>query len=387
MIEKALSGSRRYWTWIAVLILFIIVGFVFYLRQWSLGLGITGMGRNVSWGLYIANFTFLVGIAASAVIVVLPYYLHDYKLFGRITVLGEFLAISAVIMTTLFIFVDLGQPERILNIILYPSPHSVMFWDMIVLSVYLVLNIIIGWYTLDAEHKSIAAPAWTRPLIIISIPWAISIHTVTAFIYSGLGARPFWLTALLAPRFLASAFASGPSLLIILCLIIKRFTRFDPGREAIRKVALVVTYALCVNIFFFLVEIFTVFYSGLPEHLGYFRYLFFGLNGHASLTPWIWFSMVLAWISLILMLNPAVQKNDTALAVVSIAIILSIWIEKGIGLVVAGFIPSPLGEIFEYSPTLPEILISTGIYSLGLLILTVLFKVATAVKADTGQQT
>ncbi|OPY77533.1 MAG: Polysulfide reductase, NrfD [Syntrophorhabdus sp. PtaU1.Bin058] len=382
MIEKALSGSRRYWTWITVLILFIIVGFVFYLRQLSIGLGITGMGRNVSWGLYIANFTFLVGVAASAVIVVLPYYLHDYKLFGRITVLGEFLAISAVVMTTLFIFVDLGQPERVLNIILYPSPRSLLFWDMVVLSVYLILNIVIGWYTLDAEHKSIAAPAWTRPLIIISIPWAISIHTVTAFIYSGLGARPFWLTALLAPRFLASAFASGPSLLIILCLIIKRFTRFDPGREAIRKVALVVTYALCINIFFFLVEIFTVFYSSLPEHLGYFRYLFFGLNGHASLTPWIWFSMVLAWISLILMLNPAVRKNDTALAVVSIAIILSIWIEKGIGLVVAGFIPSPLGEIFEYSPTLPEILISTGIYSLGLLILTVLFKVATAVKAE-----
>jgi molybdopterin-containing oxidoreductase family membrane subunit len=382
MIEKALSGSRRYWTWITVLILFIIVGFVFYLRQLSVGLGITGMGRNVSWGLYIANFTFLVGVAASAVIVVLPYYLHDYKLFGRITVLGEFLAVSAVVMTTLFIFVDLGQPERVLNIILYPSPRSVLFWDMIVLSVYLILNIIIGWYTLDAEHKSVAAPAWIKPLIIISIPWAISIHTVTAFIYSGLGARPFWLTALLAPRFLASAFASGPSLLIVLCLIIKRFTGFDPGREAIRKVALVVTYALCINIFFFLVEIFTVFYSGLPEHLGYFRYLLFGLNGHASLTPWIWFSMVLAWISLILMLNPAVRKNDTVLAVVCIAIILSVWIEKGIGLVVAGFIPSPLGEIFEYSPTLPEILISAGIYSLGLLILTVLFKVATAVKTE-----
>lgn len=384
MIEKAFSGSCRYWTWITVLALLVIVGFLFYLRQLSVGLGITGMGRNVSWGLYIANFTFLVGVAASAVIVVLPYYLHDYKVFGRVTVLGEFLAVSAVVMTVLFIFVDLGQPERVLNIILYPSPGSLLFWDMIVLTVYLILNIIIGWYTLDAEQKSIAAPAWIKPLIIVSIPWAISIHTVTAFIYSGLGARPFWLTALLAPRFLASAFASGPSLLIVLCLLIKRFTRFDPGREAIQKIAMVVTYALCINIFFFLVELFTVFYSGLPEHLSYFRYLLFGLNGYSSLTPWIWFSMILSWISLILMLNPAVRKNETLLAVVCIAIIVSIWIEKSIGLVVAGFIPSPLGEIFEYSPTLPEILISAGIYGLGFLVLTILLKVAAAIKVDAG---
>ena len=146
MLEKALKGSRGYWIWISFLLAIITIGFYFYLHQLDYGLGVTGMSRDVSWGLYIAQFTFLVGIAASAVMLVLPYYLHDYKAFGKITILGEFLAVSAVIMCVIFIFVDLGQPSRVLNVLLYPAPTSILFWDMIVLSGYLLINII---YRLD----------------------------------------------------------------------------------------------------------------------------------------------------------------------------------------------------------------------------------------------
>ena len=286
MFEKALRGNRRYWGWIILLVAISAVGLAFYLRQWDYGLATTGMSRDVSWGLYIANFTFMVGVAASAVMVVLPYYLHNYREFGKITILGEFLAVAAVMMAILFVMVDLGQPARALNLILYPSPRSLLFWDVVVLIVYLLLNIFIGWNVLDAERKSEPLPSWVKPLVILSIPWAISIHTVTAFIYSGLGARPFWLTALLAPRFLASAFAAGPALLIILSLIIRKITRFDISTTALQKVALIVTYAMIVNMFFLLVEFFTTFYSKIPEHMNHFQYLLFGLEGQAALVPW-----------------------------------------------------------------------------------------------------
>ncbi|MFQ6122472.1 MAG: sulfate reduction electron transfer complex DsrMKJOP subunit DsrP [Dehalococcoidales bacterium] len=382
MFEKALVGSRRYWGWIILLVMVSVVGFVFYLQQLSYGLGITGMSRNVSWGLYIANFTFLVGIAASAVMVVLPYYLHNYKEFGRITALGEFLAVAAVIMCGLFIFVDLGQPARVFNMILHPSPNSLLFWDMVVLAVYLLLNVVIAWSTLDAERKSEPPPAWGKPLILISIPWAISIHTVTAFIYSGLGARPFWLTALLAPRFLASAFASGPALLIILCLIIKRFTKFDPGREALQKVAQIVTYAMIITVFFLLVELFTVFYSEIPEHMIHFQYLLFGLDGKATLVPWMWTSLILAAVALALLINPSTRRRENTLAIACVAVFASIWIDKGLGLIVPGFIPSPTGEIFEYWPTVPEALITIGVWALGFLILTILYKIAISVSEE-----
>ena len=382
MLEKALSGSRRYWGWIALLGVVTLVGLGFYLQQLQYGLGITGMSRDVSWGLYIANFTFFVGVAASAVMVVLPYYLHNVKEFGRLVVLGEFLAVAAVIMAVTFIIVDLGQPGRLFNLILHPTLSSVIFWDVIVLTVYLLLNAVIGWTTLDASRKLEQPPSWVKPLILISIPWAISIHTVTAFIYSGLVARPFWLTALMAPRFLASAFASGPALLIIVAIIIRRFTRFDPGRAALHKLAQIVTYALIITLFFLLVEMFTVFYSGIPEHMAHFQYLLFGLDGHARLVPWMWASIALALVALVLLINPTTRHREDLLVLACAAVFISIWIDKGLGLIVPGFIPSPLTEVFEYFPTAPEVAITLGVWALGFLILTVLYKVAVSVKEE-----
>jgi len=340
------------------------------------------MSRDVSWGLYIANFTFFVGVAASAVMVVLPYYLHNQKEFGRITVLGEFLAVAAVVMCILFVTIDLGQPGRMLNLILHASPNSVLFWDVVVLSVYLVLNAVVGWSTLDAERKSEAPLAWVKPLIMLSIPWAVSIHTVTAFIYSGLVARPFWFTALLAPRFLASAFASGPSLLIILSLIVRRFTKFDPGEVALQKLAKIVIYALSITVFFLGVELFTTFYSKMPEHMIHFRYLLFGLEGQAKLVPSMWTSIILALIALVLLINPNTRKKESVLAVACVAVFISIWIDKGLGLIVPGFIPSPTGTVFEYWPTAPEAFITIGVWALGFLILTVLYKIAISVKEE-----
>lgn len=380
MIEHALHGNKKYWTLIFSLIILIGIGFISYMYQLREGLAITGMSRDVSWGLYIAQFTFLVGVAASAVMVVLPYYLHNYKAFGKMTILGEFLAVSSVVMCGLFIFVDIGQPSRVFNIMLYPSPSSMFFWDFVSLGGYLLLNIVIGWITLDSERKDIAPPKWIKPLIYISIPWAISIHTVTAFIYSGLGARSFWFTAIMAPRFLASAFAAGPALLILLTLIIKRVSSFDPGKEAIQTLAKIVTYAIIINVFFVLLEIFTVFYSGIEEHIQHFKYLFVGLHEKSNLVPFMWVSVTLAITAIILLINPRTRKRENLLVFACIAVFLSIWIEKGMGLVVTGFIPSPLDQITEYMPTLPEVLITVGVYGIGFLILSILYKIVITIR-------
>lgn len=382
MFEKALKGGRYYWTLIGILSLVILVGFLAYLFQMRQGLTVTGLSRDVPWGFYIAQFTFLVGVAASAVMVVLPYYLHNHKSFGRLTVLGEFLAIAACGMCMLFVFVDMGQPMRVLNMMLHPTPNSLMFWDFLVLSGYLLLNVVISQVTFGAERKGVPPPKWIKPVIVLSIPWAVSIHTVTAFLYSGLEARAFWMTAILAPRFLASAFASGPSLLIILCLLIRRFTSFDPGKEAIRTLSQIVTYALLINVFFVAVELFTGLYSRIPEHMEHFEYLFFGLDGKQALVPWMWTSQLFAFAALVVLLIPKWRKNEKILLVTCFAVIVSIWIEKGLGMVITGFIPSPLGGVTEYWPTPPEVLISMGIYAFGGLVLTVLFKIATSVREE-----
>jgi molybdopterin-containing oxidoreductase family membrane subunit len=382
MIEKAVKGGKGYWAWLLFLLAVVGVGFICYLYQWNHGLSVTGMSRSVSWGLYIANFTFFVGVAASAVTVVLPYYLHNVKEFGKITILGEFLAVPAVIMSLLFIIVDLGRPDRAFNMILHPTPGSLLFWDMVVLNGYLLLNLVIGWSTLDAENKEEKPLPWVRFLILLSIPWAVSIHTVTAFIYQAAVARPLWHTPLWAPRFLASAFASGPALLILMSLFIRRVTRFDPGDGTIQKVATIAVYALLVNIFLLLVELFTTLYGGIPEDVEQLRYLFVGIDGHHALAPWIWLSMALMVGSALVLLSARLRRREGILALACVAIVVGVWIDKGLGLVVPGFIPSPLGDVTEYAPTLPEVLIVTGVWALGALLITLLYRIALYVKVE-----
>jgi len=382
MLEKALSGSKRYWTWVTLLLALIGIGAGFYARQFSEGLGITGMSRDVSWGFYIAQLTFFVGVAASAVMLVIPYYLHDYKKFGKITVLGEFVAVGAVTMCLLFVIVDLGQPMRLMNVILHPTPNSVLFWDMIVLNVYLFLNLLIGWTSLRAEKAGVHHPKWLKPFIYLSIPWAVSIHTVTAFLYAGLPGRGFWLSAVMAPRFLTSAFAAGPALLILLALLVRKVSKFDPGKEQIQTLAKIVAYALPLNLFLLGCEIFTVFYSQIPDHMLHFQYLYFGLHGHSALVPWMWASVILAFVAVYLLVNPKTRAKEGLLAVACVMTFAATWIDKGLGMISGGFVPNPLEEITEYAPTFPEFMITVGVWAIGALVITVLYKVAISVREE-----
>jgi len=382
MLEFALRGSRGYWIWVISLAGVVSAGFGAYLYQFHEGLTVTGLSRDVSWGLYIAQLTFLVGVAASAVLLVLPYYLHNYKVFGRITVLGEFMAVVAVNMCMLFVLVDLGNPVRLLNIFLYPTPNSILFWDASILMVYLLLNIVIGWTALASERKQTKPPTWVKPLIYLSIPWAISIHTVTAFLYAGLPARHLWLTAVMAPRFLASAFAAGPALLILLSLLLRRVSTFDAGNEAIRKLTQIMTYAMIINLFLIIMEFFTAFYSNIPDHMRSLTYLYMGLEGKTALVPWMWVSSFLGIVGVILLLTPAPRRNERVLAATSIIVFISLWIDKGMGLVIGGFIPNPMEKVAQYAPTAPEIIITIGVYALGALILSALYKIAVSVKRE-----
>jgi molybdopterin-containing oxidoreductase family membrane subunit len=382
MLEKALVGTKRYYGLLAILAGLFALGFLFYLKQLNFGLGITGMGRDVSWGFYISQFTYLVGVAASAVMVVLPYYLHNYKAFGRVTILGEFLAVAAVSMCVTFVLVDMGRPDRVFNVFKYPTPGSVMFWDIIVLNGYLVLNILIGWNVLECERHSIAPPKWVKFLSYVSIPWAVSIHTVTAFLYAGLPGRGYWLTAILAPRFLSSAFAAGPALLILLCLLVRKYSKFDPGKEQIQTLAKVVTYATLINVFFFFCEVFTVFYSQLPDHLAHFQYLFVGLDGKGQLVPLMWFSIVGMTLAALFLVNPKLRKNETTLAALCGLVIITTWLDKGLGLMTGGFVPNPLEQVTEYWPTMPEAIISLGVWAMGFLVLTILYKIAVSIKEE-----
>ncbi len=383
MVEKLLCAPIRYYAWLFFLLVIIGIGGLVYLDQLEKGLTITGMSRDVSWGLYISQFTYFVGVAASAVMLVLPAYFHHYKQFKRMIIFGEFMAIAAVIMCMLFIVVDMGQPQRMLNVILNPTPNSVMFYDMLVLIGYLCLNLIIGWVTLEAERLDIDPPKWIKPIIYLSIIWAFSIHTVTAFLYAGLPGRHYWLTAIMAARFLSSAFCSGPAILLLLVFTLRRVTGFDPGKEAVKTLTVIITYAMCINVFFYLLEVFTAFYSGIPGHQHPMVYLFVGDHGHpAWVNAWMWAAVLMAFASLAILIPPSLRENTSLLPIALIMLVLASWIDKGLGLLIGGFTPNQFDTVTNYLPTGPEIMIALAIYAIGILVVSLLWKIAIDVKRE-----
>jgi len=384
MLELALKGSKRYWMWISFLMVLIGIGALAYVNQLVMGLETTGMSRDVSWGFYISQLTYLVGLAASGVMIVLPNYFHGYKANKHMVIFGEFMAIAACIMCLLFVVVDIGQPSRMMNMFLHPTPNSVLFWDAMVINGYLFLNLFVGWTCLTADRANLSHPKWLKPFIYISIIWAFSIHTVTAFLYQGLPGRHYWLTAILAARFLASAFCAGPAILTLVMLVTERVTTFKMPKNALKTLVKIIAYAMCVNMFFFALEVFTAFYSNMPGHMHPLVYLFAGVHGHHELVGLMWTFIGFAAISITLLVTPKLRNNMKLLPWTLVILVIATWLDKGLGLLIAGFNPTPFGTITPYWPTGKELLVSMMIYALGALIVTVLFKVATEVKQEMG---
>jgi molybdopterin-containing oxidoreductase family membrane subunit len=318
------------------------------------------------------------------VLLVIPADIFHRADVKSVVLLGEGLAVAAVLCAMLFVVVDLGSPERAWHLIPFIGrfnwPNSMLAWDVLVLNGYLALSLGLPFYVQYCNYCG-REPAMRLyfPWVVVAMLWAISIHTVTAFLFSANAARPFWHTSLLGPRFIASAFVSGPALIIIILKVLRRFTDYPVRQSVIDMLALIMTVALQISLFFVVAELFTDFYNE-TAHAGSMRYLFLGLDGLGSLRPWIGSALAMNVAAVLILsvhpwrLNPGLLNLACGLA------FTGIWVEKGMGLVVPGFIPTPLGEVFEYTPTLTEMLITVGIWAVGALVFTLLAKASIAVQ-------
>lgn len=376
----ATDGSALFYGWMTTLTALALVGVNAWAKQYALGMGVTGLSDHVSWGLYIANFTFGVGLAAGGVMMVIPAYLYKDRSMHDVVILGELLAVAAIIICTLFIAVDLGRPDRFWHIIpglgRFNWPMSMLTWDVIVLNGYLLLNLHICGYLLYTRFLGRRPnPVWYLPFVLLSIAWAISIHTVTAFLYQGLGGRPFWNSALLAPRFLTSAFVSGPVFLVLTMLIVRQVAGLRIPVAPMRTLVQIIRVAILVNLLMMVSELFTEFYTG-SDHSSHATYLFFGLHGKTALVPWMWSAVGLNVLAAIMLLHPWATRKPAWFVVAGVCAFVGVWIEKGIGLIVPGFVPSTLHELVEYTPTLAECQITLGIWAAGLMVYTLAVKIA-----------
>jgi molybdopterin-containing oxidoreductase family membrane subunit len=375
-----LQGRGLYWTWIAVLLALVASGAAAYLEQLRAGLVLTSMRDPVSWGFYIGNFTFLVGVAAAAVVLVIPAYVYDWKPIREIVIIGELLAVSAIVMCMLFVMVDIGRPERFWHLLppwgRLNLPSSILAWDSVVLTAYLVVNFVVATHIL---YRAFCRRPYEKrlvvPLVLLSIPMAVGIHTVTAFLYNGLAARPYWNSSILAPQFLASAFCSGPAILLVVLQLLRRFTRFEIQDQAIWKIAELMAYAMFLNLFLHGAEAFKEYYSD-TEHLLYTRYWFEGLGANRTLVPYAWTAVGLNAAAFVLFVVPKARRNTLALNLGCLATYSGCYIEKGMGLIIPGFTPDTLGEIYRYAPSMVELRVAAGVFAIGFLVFTLMLRVA-----------
>jgi Ni/Fe-hydrogenase subunit HybB-like protein len=379
-VRLVLRGNAVYWGWLAFLAILIVSGGLAYAAQVRAGLVITAMRDQVSWGFYIGNFTFLVGVAAAAVVLVIPAYVYDWKPIREIVIYGELLAVSAIVMCLLFVLVDIGRPDRFWHLL--PGighlnfPQSILAWDVLVLNLYFVVNFAvvthICYRAFSGRHYN---PKIVVPLVLLSIPMAVGIHTVTAFLYNGLAARPYWNSSILAPQFLASAFCAGPAILLIVLQLLRRFTSFEIQDQAISKIAELMAYAMFLNLFLHGAEAFKEYYSD-TEHLLFTRYWYEGLGVHRTLVPYAWAAVTLNVVAFVLFIVPRTRRHWLTLNVGCLAVYAGCYIEKGMGLIIPGLTPDVLGEIYEYTPSLTELRVAAGVFALGFLIFTLMLKVA-----------
>jgi molybdopterin-containing oxidoreductase family membrane subunit len=368
-------GPRAYWAWLAFLAALIVSGAMAYADQVREGLIVTAMRDQVSWGFYIGNFTFLVGVAAAAVVLVIPAYVYNWKPIREIVIFGELLAISAIVMCLMFVLVDIGRPDRFWHLLPLAGhlnfPQSILAWDVLVLNVYFAINFAVATHILyRAFHGKHYRKALVVPLVLLSIPMAVGIHTVTAFLYNGLAARPYWNSSILAPQFLASAFCSGPAILLIVLQLLRRFTRFEIQDQAIWKIAELMAYAMFLNLFLHGAEASKEYYSH-TEHPLYTRYWYEG-----PLAPYAWSAVAMNVAAFALFIVPRTRRNWIAMNAGCLAVYAGCYIEKGMGLIIPGLTPDALGEIYFYSPSMTELRVAAGVFAVGFLVFTLMLKVA-----------
>ncbi|MBF0493266.1 MAG: polysulfide reductase NrfD [Deltaproteobacteria bacterium] len=386
MISQVIKGPKIYYAWLGILSLFILLGVEGYSEQLRTGLIATSLTDQVSWGAYIANFTYIVGLAAAAVMLVIPAYIYKIKAMKEVVIIGEMFALSAIVMCLLFVTVDIGRPDRMWHLMPLIGrmnwPISMLTWDVIVLNGYLLLNLHIPGYMLYKKYKDEPlTPLYYKPFVYISVFWAVSIHTVTAFLYCGLGGKPFWNSAIVAPRFLVSAFAVGPSFIFLSLQLIEKFSTFKVPKEAYKILNRIVAVTLNLNLLFLICEVFKEFYTG--AHTLSAEYLFFGLEGHYTLTPFIWTAILFNVVATVIYSSRKFNKKTLLLNIGAGLAIVGIWIEKGMGMIVTGFIPTPIGDIIEYSPSRVEIQVCLGIWATGFFLFTLLLKAVIPIETGT----
>lgn len=393
--------------WIWVLGLIALVGFGMWIRQLILGLAVTGMNNYVSWGLYIITFAFMVGLSAGGLIVSSLAYILKLEHLKQMAPVGIVAAVACVVGAGAMILVDVGHPERVLNILLGGRLTSPIKWDFFILAVYLVVGLFELYVMLSKKwlNRTLAAREHALNILAwIGFPVAILVHSITAWIFGLQIGRPFWNTALMAPIFLSSAVVSGVGLLLLVAFIGDKYKLPIPGLDEQNRTFLtkLLSSFILLDAFFLFCDLFTSVYAGGTAEASTAAKLLTG-----NMAPLFWLEIILGVVAPFLILVMTKTKRSMGWqAVAGVLVMVGVFLKR-INIILPNLLQlnvpyapgvstgrfstsspfhiadqSSFAVVGNYFPTLSEVCITLGVLAFVALLITVGIRLTMAVEKE-----
>lgn len=390
-LAPLVRAPRGYALFLGLTLAVIAWGLVAYTLQWRTGLAVTGMSNPAAWALYIVNFVFLIGASAGGIIVGALAYALGIERFRPVARLAELAAVNCLILAMIFIMLDIGRPERFWHLFRYAEFGSPLIWDVTIIGLYLALALALVYISVrpDLVRAMAAVPARGRlyriltlgrtdlspdalarerrllkALAAISIPAAVLLHSITAWILGLVKAQPGWNTALLAPLFVVSAVVSGLAFVILAAIVSRVFLKIRIDDEAIRGLGRILFFAIPVLAYFLFAEMLTVMYAREPADVDIFREMTSG-----AYAPLFWFDMIGGLLVPFVLLALPIGRTVGGIGLASVLVFVGVLTERW-NIVITPLLghtnlPYPPGA---YIPTWPELSLVLATYAVGVLI-------------------
>jgi dimethyl sulfoxide reductase membrane subunit len=380
------KGRFGYTLWLTILSVLILAALFAWIYELRFGLKVTGMRDVISWGLYIITFTFFVKLSAGGLIVASSAEVFGVKALKPLSKLGVLTAAVCVSVAALSIIPDLGKPQRIFNLFIYPNFQSPMIWDVTIILLYFLLSI--SELCLLSSRQTASRKRTLKWLAVIGLPAAFALHSITAFIFGLQISRPFWNTALMAPLFVVSAILSGTALVTMILWILERFGSVRLGQNTWRNLSVLLASSLAIDLFFTFCDYLTVLWGRVPKDMQALHMLLPG--GRFQTLFWLeW--VVGGLIPFLMLVIPAVKRRVGLMAIGSLLILCGVYsfqtelvtvgmanplvqLPPGISLGTFSQGASSFQLTGSYSPTWVEYLIVLGLAAVSALFITLGYK-------------
>ncbi len=343
------TGPGFYWT-AGLLSLFILWGAIAYWAQLSEGLGVTGLHQPVSWGFYVTNFVFFIGISHAGTLISAILRLSKAEWRRPVTRMAEVITVMVLFIGAGQILVDLGRPDRIMNIIRYGRYQSPLLWDATSIGAYLTASIVylyipmipdiailrdrlgkrkflytvlaLGWT--GSEHQQTILNRAIAIMAVLVIPIAVSVHSVVSFVFS-MTLQPMWHSTIFGPYFVVGAIFSGIAALIVAMIVFRKAYGLEGYLKPVhfRYLGQLLLVMSLLWFYFTFAEYLTGYYGSKPEEMKVFWAKFTG-----PFWPFFW-GMVLANFAIpVLCLVRLGRRTIGKVCTASLSVLVGMWLER-----------------------------------------------------------